>query len=109
MPVPDPRDGVPLLARRVQIRLQYLVDRRLERIQRGRSFITKRIQRLTVSHAVRSKLMNNDFTGTGPRSHSASNRGQLSRAEPCVIICWRRLKTSFPGEASATGVVPKPA
>ena len=27
----------------------------------------------------------------------------------CVIICWRRLKTSFPGEASATGVVPKPA
>ena len=32
-PVPDPRDGMPLPARRVQVCLQDLVDRRLERVQ----------------------------------------------------------------------------
>jgi SAM-dependent methyltransferase len=49
-----------------------------------RSFVTKRVQHLTRSHIVRSKLTNNDFPRTEVRSLLTSKRGHITRTKPGV-------------------------
>jgi hypothetical protein len=74
----------------------------LRRGHGGRSFVTKRIHRLTMSHIMRSEPTNNDFTKTGPRSPLTNRCGHITRTKPPV-----RLR-SVRGSSGSSGIRRRP-